>query len=66
MSDQPQAQPQVDEADIRLNFNEINFVLNALAKAPFEQVKDLIYKVHQQAEAALQAAQIAKNTGETK
>jgi hypothetical protein len=47
-----------DEASLSLSLtvNEINGILAALGKLPFEQVTDLIKKIHSQAMGQLQPA----------
>lgn len=65
---QEKAKPQIDanyEATIRLSLNEINLVLAALGRAPFEQVEGTIIKIRMQAQAAIAAAQHAANNAQT-
>ena len=42
------------EIELKLNVSEINFVLKALAKLPYEQVALLIPKIQQQAQEQLE------------
>ena len=45
------------EINIRLTLDETNLILQALGKRPFEEVHQLIAKIHQQAQRQVQAAQ---------
>lgn len=42
---------------VTLEVQEVQFVLNAIAKQPFEQVADLWFKIKSQAEAQIKAQQ---------
>lgn len=60
MSDQAQQQDLGPELNLNLKLAEINFVLAALSKAPYEQVEGLISKIRQQAQAGIDAIQHAQ------
>ncbi len=46
--------------NITLNLDQLNLVLAALSKLPFENVSDTIASIRQQGTAQLQAAEAAK------
>jgi hypothetical protein len=50
--------------NLKLNANEVNLILKALSQLPYNQVNEIILKIHSQAQEQL-TSEVIKETKET-